>query len=56
MKSKSPKKLTLAKETLKLLNANDLAGVQGGSDDTSPTLDPTCLPPTGGGGSSSDSL
>ncbi len=30
MKTKSSKKLTLAKETLKTLNAIDLAGVQSG--------------------------
>lgn len=44
MKAKNRKKLTLAKETLKLLNTNDLARVQSGSD-TLPTLDPICIPP-----------
>jgi hypothetical protein len=46
MKSKSAKKLTLAKETLRVLNANDLTLVQSGSA-TTPTIDPTCLPNSG---------
>jgi len=31
MKIKNPKKLSLAKETLKILNASDLSRVQGGA-------------------------
>ena len=42
MKTKNQKKLVLAKETLKFLNANDLAHVQSGTG-TSPTVG--CVPP-----------
>lgn len=44
MKSKNPKKLMLAKETLKLLNASDLTLVQSGTG-TTPTVAPPCVPP-----------
>ena len=60
MKSKNAKKLTLAKETLRFLNGNDLALVQGASGNNSDTsacdsLDGSCLPPPPTG-TSSDSL
>lgn len=43
MKTENPKKLMLTKETLKLLNTNDLARVQSGSG-TFQTLDDACIP------------
>ena len=53
MKIKNSKKLSLAKETLKTLNTNDLAIVQGASD----TVDTFyCDPAIMAGGTSSNSL
>jgi hypothetical protein len=40
MKTKSSRKLTLTKETLKTLNAKDLAGVQSGVDTALCTIAP----------------
>jgi hypothetical protein len=54
MKIKSSKKLSLAKETLKTLNTNDLALVQGASDTAVDTS--YCVVDVAMAGTSSNSL